>query len=186
MKPCVRIDVLFLFCLAGACAPPPVPTTPASRLAGSDGRMYSLRDQALVVLVFFSPSCVYQASHDERLRSLYAAYARRGVRFFAIDSESTGSIERDVTEAASRHYPFPILRDSNARVARALHAQYSTWSVVAGPDGRVLYRGAIDSDGVHLHDDARMYLRDALEAALAGREPTVPTTEAPGCALTLW
>ncbi len=71
-------------------------------------------------------------------------------------------------------------------MARALHARYATASVVARRDGRVFYTGAIDSDDAHLHNDAQLYLRDAIEAALAGRQADVTHTEAPGCALTLW
>lgn len=180
------LNLISSVCVVAACAPAPGLIVPASLLSGSDGRVHSLRERRFVVLVFFSPSCAFQVAHDARLRSLYEAYADRGVSFFAIDSESTGSIGRDVAEAASRHYPFPILRDSDASVARALHAEYSTWTVVGAQDGRVIYSGAVDSDGVHLHADARMYLREALEAALSGQEPKVHNTEAPGCALTLW
>ena len=39
--------------------------------------------------------------------------------------------------------------------------------------GRVHYRGGIDSDKTHLHDDSDAYLKDALDALLADREPAV-------------
>jgi hypothetical protein len=169
-----------------ACAPAHVPQTPDLSLPGSDGRLHSLRESPLSVLVFFSPSCAYQTAHDARLAALAEAYGPQGVAFFAIDSESTGSLDRDRAEAARRRYPFPILRDDGGVLARAVGARYSTASVVAARDGRVLYEGAIDSDGLHLHADAQPYLRDAIESALAGRPPKVMRSEAPGCALTLW
>jgi peroxiredoxin len=169
-----------------ACAPARAPQAPDMSLPGSDGRLHALRESPLSVLVFFSPSCAYQTAHDARLAALFEAFASRGVAFFAVDSESTGSLERDRAEAERRHYPFPILRDDGGVLARSVGAQYSTASVVAARDGRVLYEGAIDSDGLHLHGDARPYLRDAIESALAGRPSQVMRTEAPGCALTLW
>jgi hypothetical protein len=184
---CLRAAlVAALATMIAGCAPAATPRTPPVSLLGSDGRAYSLRASPIVVLVFFSPSCAYQNAHDARLAALSAFYAHRGVSFFAVDSESTGSPAQDQAEAARRHYPFPILRDEGARVARALHAEYATASVVARGDGHVFYTGAIDSDGIYLHDDAHLYLRAAIEAALAGHEPEVTHTEAPGCALTLW
>ena len=169
-----------------ACTPARFPQTPDLALPGSDGQMHVLRAAPYSVLVFFSPSCAYQTAHDERLAALSEAYRSRGVAFFAVDSESTGSLDRDRAEAGARHYPFPILRDDGAVVARSVGARYATASVVAARDGRVLYEGAIDSDGLHLHRDARSYLRDAIESALSGRPPQVGSTEVPGCALTLW
>jgi peroxiredoxin len=172
--------------LAVACAPARAPQAPAMSLPGSDGRMHSLRASPVSVLVFFSPSCAYQKAHDGRLAALSEAYAARGVAFFAVDSESTGSLERDRAEAERRHYSFPILRDDGGVLARAVGARYATASVVTARDGRVFYEGAIDSDGLHLHADAHPYLRDAIESALAGRATQVMRTEVPGCALTLW
>jgi peroxiredoxin len=190
--PCIPIVPLavaatLLACAcACACAPARAPQAPDMSLPGSDGRLHSLRESSVTVLVFFSPSCAYQTAHDARLAALSEAYASRGVAFFAVDSESTGSLERDRAEAERRHYPFPILRDDGGVLARAVAARYSTASIVAARDGRVLYEGAIDSDGLHLHGDARLYLRDAIESALAGRSTRVMSTVVPGCALTLW
>jgi len=56
-------------------------------------------------------------------------------------------------------------------------------AVVVDPKGVVRYRGAIDSDRNHLHEDAHRYLRDALEGALEGRGVAPPDREALGCAL---
>lgn len=169
-----------------ACAPAHTPQTPDLSLPGSDGRLHALRQAPLSVLVFFSPSCAYQTAHDARLAALSKTYAPRGVAFFEVDSESTGSLDRDRVEAAERHYPFPILRDDGGIVARSVGARFATAAVLTGRDGRILYEGAIDSDGLHLHDDVRPYLRDALESALAGHPVPAMHTEVPGCALTLW
>lgn len=138
------------------------------------------------MLVFFSPDCHCLAQHDARLLALDAVFRPRGVRFYAIDSEVRASAERDAEEARRRGYTFPILVDRGAKLADALEAQYATYSVVVDREGRVHYRGGIDSDKIDLHDDATPYLRDALDDLLAGREPRLAYAKTLGCALQRW
>jgi hypothetical protein len=138
------------------------------------------------VIVFFSRDCHCLTQHDGRLRSLYAAYHPRGVAFAMVDPEVRASPEADAAEAAKREYPFPIFIDRGARLADALDAQYATYSVIVGADGRVLYRGGIDSDKTHLRDSAIPYLRDALDDLLAGRPPRLADAKTLGCSLQKW
>ena len=159
---------------------------PSTLLPGSDGVAHRVPGAALTVLVFFSPTCAYQTSHDGRIRDLYRDYSRRGVDFFVVDSESSGSLERDQREAQSRRYPFPILRDERANLARALGARYASYAVIVDREGRTLYGGAIDGDRVQIRTDTPPYLRNAIDSLLAGRMPPVTQTEAPGCALQTW
>jgi hypothetical protein len=141
---------------------------------------------AVTVLVFFSPGCHCLAAHDARLVELYTRYRPRGLELLMIDSETTGSAERDAREAERRGYPFRIVRDPGARLADALGAEYASYAVLLDARGRVRYHGGIDSDTTRLHDDARLYLRDAIDDVLDGRAPRVAEGEALGCALQKW
>jgi hypothetical protein len=138
------------------------------------------------VLVFFSPTCHCLEQHDARLRALYDAYRPRGVQFLMVDSEVRGSPAADEAEARRRGYPFPIVQDRGATLADQLGADYATYSVVLDAEGRVRYRGGIDSDRTHLHDDATPYLQHALDDLLAGHAPRVAQGKALGCALQKW
>jgi hypothetical protein len=164
-----------------------VPRLPLVGLRGEPLDARALVERApLTVIVFFSPECRCLDVHEPRLRALFDAYHPRGVQFFMVDSEVRGSPERDAAEARRRGYPFPILGDRGARLADALGAEYATYSVVVDARGRVRYRGGIDTDKSHMHDDATPYLKDALDDLLADREPRVSAREALGCALQKW
>jgi peroxiredoxin len=142
--------------------------------------------ERFTVVMFFSADCHVLRAHDERVRELAAEYGARGVRFLALDPEVGATEARDRDEASRRGYPFPILVDEGARLAKAYGAEYAGHAVVLDRAGAVLYRGGIDSDRVHLTNDATPYLRNALADLVAGRPPSVAGTKVLGCALRTW
>ena len=188
-----RALTVAVFCLAVACAgpraafPATVPSTPLLVAGGSPVDARALASTArLTVFVFFSRDCHCLSQHDARLRELYDAYRAKGVQLVLVDPEVTSSPERDAAEAARRSYPFPIYFDRGARLARALDAQYATYTVIVDDQGRLRYRGGFDSDKTHLRADATPYARDALDDLLAGRAPRVAEAKTLGCALHEW
>ncbi len=171
-------------CSARPQAPPHVPNLALPGTDGASHRLAELGTRApLTVIVFFSTLCPCQRAHDARLRELFARYHARGVEVVAVDAEATGSLASDRDEARARSYPFPILSDPEGAVADALGAEYATYAVVVDGAGRIRYRGGIDSDKKYLTDDAQLWLRDALDDLLAGREPRRAETTTLGCAL---
>ena len=154
-----------------------VDTTGASATLPAD-----LARSKLTVLVFYSEHCPCFRIHEARLVELARTYAPRGVRVIFVDSEVSASVERDSRAASERGLP-AIALDPGAKLADAVGADYATYSVVLDPQGRVRYRGGIDSDKDRLHDDPQSFLRDAVEDLLAGREPRVAEGKALGCAL---
>lgn len=160
---------------------------PPLTVAGTDGRAHPLLADVsaatLTVYVFFSAHCRCLTVHEPRLRALEKIYAPRGVRFFFVDSEAGASLDWDRAQARAHNYTFPILLDSGASLADALRAEHATYTVVVDRSGYVRYYGGIDSDRSHLRDGAQLFLRDALDALLAGRTPRVEYVEALGCAL---
>jgi peroxiredoxin len=188
------MDLIRLLCasstaLAAACAAPQsVPlNVPDVPLQGTDGRTHALARELgasrATVITFFSADCPCQRAHDARLRDMALAYRDRGVAFFAVDSESPASIDRDAREAHARELPFPILSDPRGEVADALGADFATFSVIVDATGRVRYKGSIDSDKTHLREDSARYLADALDRVLSGGEPSPAETKALGCSL---
>lgn len=139
-------------------------------------------DARLTVLVFFSRTCPCQRAHDARLVALAERWAPRGVAVIAIASEEGFGPEDAGRERAARGYPYPIVVDPEARLARAVGATFATHAAIVDRHGRLLFSGAIDSDVVKLTDDATPYLEDALVALASGR--AIGATGRPrGCVL---
>ena len=185
-----RFAVLLLACVT-ACAPP-APHTPgdATILIASDGTAHPLsavlKQAPWTVAVFVSKECPCLAAHDQRLRDLAATYGPRGVQFLAIDSEVGTTPGSASAEIASHGLPFSIYVDRGAKLANELGAEFATYTVVLASDGRVVYRGGIDSDKQRLHDDATFFLRDALDDLLVGHAPRRTEGKTLGCVLRKW
>jgi len=176
----------FALVFLSACVATAPARAPSLSLRGTDDASHALTDSRVTVIFFFSEHCPCVRAHDARLVALAGDFEKRGVRFLALDSEVGATIERDRDEARARAYPFPILIDEGGRAAKALGAEYATYSVVLGASGEVLYSGGFDSDHTHLSDHATPYLRDALDDVVANRAVRRAHTEPLGCALRLW
>ena len=170
-----------------ACTPAQAPHAVPGEFLGTDGVPHPIvsASASFTVVEFFSAHCPCQAKHDERLRALASSYRDTAVAVIAIDSEADATASRDAIEAARRRYPYPILIDPEGVAARAMKADYATYSLLLDSTGQVLYRGGIDSDQSHLRDDATPYLRNAIDDALGGRPVRLPQAETLGCSLTL-
>ncbi len=85
-----------------------------------------------------------------------------------------------VEHARDAGYSFDYLHNESQAIARALGAERTPEAYVFDADRRLVYRGAVD-DNRDEADVTQHYLRDAIEAALAGETPPVPDTPPVGC-----
>jgi len=114
-------------------------------------------------------------------------YAARGVRFLAVNSNDATRYPADSPDAMARfvrdqHWPIPYLYDPSQEVARALDAQVTPHVFVFDGEDRLRYRGAPDADHRDESKGAK-WLRDALDAVLAGDTPELAETQARGCSV---
>ena len=161
-----------------------------SDLTGVDGRRHNLTefaDAKLVVMVFTCTHCPVAAANQSRLIALQKEYEASDVRLVAICS-NPGDID-DLPamkeQAASEGYNFPYLRDADQAVARAYGARQTPTAVVLDSDRKVRYLGAIDDNWKDAAQVRRDYLRDAIEALLAGRKVPIAETRPQGCEIPL-
>ncbi|MEZ5352416.1 MAG: redoxin family protein [Bryobacteraceae bacterium] len=131
------------------------------------------------VVVFLSTVCPIANDYHDRFDQLYSRFQPKGARFvfvYANYNESDEEVRRHATEA---RFPFPVYRDPEARLAAAVSAQVTPTAVVLDGKGAVRYTGAID-DAVNPARVRSPYLADAVEAVLAGRDPSPAATRAEG------
>ena len=163
---------------------------PAFELVNAvDGRpvAFAPGDGRLSVIVFTCNQCPYAKAFEPRLIALGNEYAKKGVVFYAIDSnddavypvETMGEMK---SRATSRHYPYPYLKDGESKVAREYGARVTPHVFVVDEKGIVRYRGYVD-DSTKAAERQHTGLTDALNELIAGKEVKVSATKAFGCTI---
>lgn len=162
---------------------------PSFLLPGTDGgdHVFSGEDENATVIIFTCNHCPYALAWEDRLLALGEEYRHKGVRFMAINSNDAGqkpadSFENMKARLAERPWPFPYLRDESQEVAHAYGALTTPDVYIFNADEQLVYRGAPDADYEDESQNAQ-YMRDALDALLAGRAPELAETESVGCSV---
>jgi peroxiredoxin len=158
---------------------------PAFELPGVDGQDHALADCAgrPVAVVFSCCHCPYVIAWEDRLNAVARDYAGRAVLLAINANDHIGDSMEDMRRRATeRQFAFPFLRDETQDVARAYSAVRTPEVFLLDAHGRLAYHGAPDSS----YQDpggAVPYLRQALDALLAGRRAPVQETPPVGCTI---
>ena len=145
----------------------------------------SRQSLGLTVYVFLNTECPVSQQYIQQLTNLQQHYAELGVQFiawFPLRTDSPRAIRQFQKEYKLLVTGKP---DPGAQLARQLRIHVTPEVVVMQADGRVRYQGAIDdwyaALGKHRPEATQHYLRDALDALLAGKDVAITKTEAVGC-----
>jgi peroxiredoxin len=163
---------------------------PAFRLPTTDGGEVTLQDVAggpAGIVAFWCNHCPYVRAWEERFNDIAREYSDRGVTTIAVCANDPvaypgDSFEAMVERAAERRYVFAYAQDRDQGAARAYGAQRTPEVFVLDADGRIAYHGAID-DATEPEAVTAHWLRDALEAVLAGEAPETTETPPVGCTI---
>ncbi|HSI97039.1 MAG TPA: thioredoxin family protein [Gaiellaceae bacterium] len=163
-------------------------TAPTFDLPGVDGRNHSLSEYAdarVLVLVQSCNHCPYVIAWEGRINALAREFSDRGVKIVAISSNDAEAYPADSFDAMVVHarkagYVFDYVYDESQEIARALGSERTPECFVYDADRRLVYHGAVD-DNREESEVTQHYLRDAIEAALAGETPPVADTPPVGC-----
>jgi mono/diheme cytochrome c family protein len=150
---------------------PALPAVPALLLAAlsfqlpdTEGVRHTpaeFRHSKAVVFAFVSADCPASSASAPALARIHAAFAPRGVSFYAVQSRA---------ETRRLGLPFPVLLDSHQQLARYAGVEATPEVAVLSPAGELLYRGRVDTR-----------LGSALDQILAGKPVAVKLTKAAGC-----
>ena len=180
-----RAWVAVALCLPGFAA------LPEFHLRDTNGAVHSPAEWAnskAVVLYFTTVDCPVANSDVPEMNRIHDAYAARGVLFLAVQSDPGVADPEVVRYAREFRYTFPVVIDPRQSLVQIAGATVTPQAAVLTPDGKLLYRGRVDNrveDFGQQRLTATVFdLRDAIEAALAGKTVAHPFTKSIGCAIT--
>lgn len=176
-----------LLLLALPCIPPVAAEEfPAGGFLDTDGQVHApLATGKITTLIFISPDCPISNAYAPELNRIVAEYSAKGGAFFLVHADPQVSAETARKHAAEYGYRCPVLLDPRQTLVHRTGVTVTPEAAVFATDGALLYRGRIDdwyADlGKRRATPRTRDLRDALDAALAGKPVPTATTAAIGC-----
>ena len=161
-----------------------------TKMKNVDGKEVSIAGVAGkngTLVIFTCNHCPFVKAWEKRIVEIGNAYSKKGIGVIAINAndpavQAPDSYEEMQTRAKERGFQFPYVVDATSDVARAFGATRTPEFFLFDKDGKLVYHGALD-DNKDAAQASQPYLKDALEAMLAGKDVPVKETKAVGCSI---
>lgn len=156
-------------------------------LAGVDGKVHSLadlKDAKAVVVTFTCNHCPIAQAYEARFVEFVKTYDAKGVKFVALSCSRLpqDGFAKMKERALDRKYNFPYLHDATQQTAKDYGATVTPHVFVLDGERKIAYMGAFD-DSFEVGKVETHYVRDAVEAVLAGKKPEIRETRQFGCGI---
>jgi len=163
------------------------PAPDFQNIIGVDDKTHSLSDYAdakLIVLVFTCNHCPVAVAYEDRLIQLQADYKDKGVQVIAVNVNNIppDRLDKMKERAEQKGFNFPYIYDSSQKMGHDYGATCTPHVFVLDQQRKIAYMGAID-DSMKPDRVRKHYLRDALDALLAGKTPPEQVTKQFGCSI---
>lgn len=162
-----------------------------SPLPATDGKNYSLSDfdsSQILIVVFSCNHCPTVQAYEDRMIALQHEYARKGVQMIAISSNDVvkypeDNFEEMVKRSHRKDFPFTYLWDEDQSVAKIFGASHTPEFFVFDKERTLVYHGRFDDNRDEPGKVKEQYVRDAVEALLAGKPVAQAETYSIGCTI---
>jgi thiol-disulfide isomerase/thioredoxin len=156
-------------------------------LVGVDDQKHSLGEHAdakAVVVVFTCNHCPVAKAYEDRIVEIATDYADKDVDVVAINVSNLDADKLPAMKerAEEKGFKFNYLYDPSQEIARAYAATVTPHVFLLDGERNIAYIGAID-DNMKADKATKPYLRDAIDAVLAGSKPQTDSTKPVGCGI---
>ncbi len=149
-----------------------------------EGKQYTLsqmKDAKAVVVCFTCNNCPVAVMYEDRFIEFAKEYDSKGVKFIAINCNPESDDEMKA-RSEEKGFTFPYTKDESGVSAKAYGARVTPHLYVLDKDRKLAYVGAFD-DNTSADKASKPYVKDAVDAVLAGKTPTVTETRPVGCGI---
>lgn len=167
-----------------------------NNLPATDGKSYSMSDfkEDALVLVFLANHCPWVRGGERDLIQTVNEFKGKSVRFIAIgvNLRPADVLPAMQERAAQAGYNFMYLHDASQEIGRKLGATHTPEYFVLNKQRQIVYNGLLTNSPAVMEGNGpryvngepkEFYVRDAVNAVLAGSPVPVPETRAQGCTL---
>ncbi len=155
---------------------------------GSEKTLAAVQEKNGTLVVFTCNHCPFAKMWEERIVNLGNTYSAKGIGVIAINANDPKVAAEDAYDvmqqrAKERGMQYPYVVDDTSNVARAFGATRTPEAFLFDKDGKLVYHGAIDDNGQEPSKVENAYLKNALDAVVAGKEVSVKETKSIGCGI---
>lgn len=158
---------------------------------GTDHKQYTLRSQltAKGLLVMFScNTCPYVIKSQARTKEIMEHAQKLGLGMVIVNSNEAQRNGDDAYEAMvdyslRQHYSVPYILDANSKIAEAFGATRTPEVFLFNPEGRLVYKGAMEDNPADPANSKAMYLKNAMDNLTAGKTIDPTSTRSIGCTI---
>lgn len=160
-------------------------------LKSTDGEMVSMAnypDAKGYIIIFTCNHCPYAIAYEDRIIELHNEWAPKGYPVIAInpndpDVQPDDSFEKMKERASEKNFPFKYVLDKGQKVYPKFGAERTPHVFLVDENSILRYIGAIDNNYKSAEAADEHYLRDAISALEAGKDPNPAMTKAIGCTI---
>ena len=164
---------------------------PQFQLRDTQGAQHSPAEWAghkAVVLYFVTVDCPVANSYVPEMNRLHDAYAARGVAFYAVEADPSVAADTVAKYGRDYRYTFPVLLDPTQILVRHADATITPQTAILTPEGKLVYLGPVDNRvedfGKQRPRATESYVREVLDAVLAGKPAPFASHHSVGCSIT--
>lgn len=149
---------------------------------GKERSLNSLKGKNGTVFIFVAVQCPVSNAYNERMEKLAQDYKARGITVVGINSNKGEASDAVKAHASTHKLTFVILKDNGNKIADSLGATKTPEAFFLDANNKLAYHGRIDNNR-DIAQVASSELREALDAALAGKPVAKTEAAAFGCAI---
>ena len=142
----------------------------------------SLAGKNGTVLLFIAVQCPVSNAYNERMEKLAQEYQAKGIAVIGINSNAAEDAGAVKAHAAENKLSFPILKDPGNKIADRLGATVTPEAYFLDGSNKLVYHGRIDNARNAAQIESND-LRNAMDAALAGKAVEKAEAKAFGCSI---
>jgi peroxiredoxin len=169
----------------------PAPLASLKMKSAVDGKSVSIADvagKAGTLVIFTCNHCPFARGWERRIADLGNSYAKKGVGVILVNANDPAKYPEDgfaemQARAKSLDLQVPYVVDETSNLARAFGASVTPEAFLFDKGGKLAYHGTIDDNHKDPDQVGKRYLKDALDAVVAGKPPALAETKGIGCGI---
>jgi len=164
--------------------------TPMENVDGTMQTLKGIKGDKGTLVIFSCNHCPVAKAWQKEMVAIGNAYQKKGFGVVFINSNDPAAFKDDDMDgmkkvAKSHGYEFPYVVDATSDVARHFGATKTPDVFLFDQDGKLVYKGAVGEGGRAPKAGGETYLKNALDALLAGNPVENAETKSVGCAIKL-